>query len=216
MIIFYVLFCFVMGTYSPTLEAKKETKNCKLTDALQHMHGYGDQYVLHSNCPLDPHDIISTQDNEVKFFIPIVVKDAAIKKKINEINDSAATSYYSIKMIITDEGIECSINLNPDNLQLGKALFELQKTRSITGHYGLIIKLHDTHALNTMQAKSAEKRITRLAYAEPLKKTIVVDCGHGGKDSGYSDKKGLEEKRINKMIGDRVVEELKKKITMSV
>lgn len=215
MIIFYVLFCFVMGAYSPTLTAKKDPRNCKLTDALRHENDYSHQIVFHSNCPLDHQDMKSSEDHEVKFFIPVIVKDPSMKKKIQALNDSAETSYYSMKMTIKDDGVECSINLKPNNLQAGKALFEVQKTKAITGHHGLLIKLHDTGALQTMLKESEKKRITRLAYVEPFKKTIVVDCGHGGKDSGYSDKKGLKEKFINQMIGHRVAEELKKKITTS-
>lgn len=198
-----------------------DTKSCKITDIFLHKNGYSHQFVLHSNCPLEheqPSSISKEHgNNEVRFFIPISVKDESVLKNIKTINESNDSSYYSIKLNVKDKGVECVINLNSDNLYNGATAFELQKMKSITGKHGLLIKVHDNNALNKMVANSSNKRIKRLAYFDKLPKTIAVDCGHGGKDTGYYDKiTGLQEKNINKMIGHKVIDLLKKKVTMSV
>ena len=214
MVIIRLIISFIMLGLSVDLGAKP----CKVTDLLVHKNGYSHQFVFHSNCPLDHTQSDGKQDNEIHLFIPTVVKDESIKKSIEKLNASNDSSYYSIKMFVKDNGIECVINLNSDNLRPHATPLELQKTTSINGSHGLVVKFHDTHALNKMEAKSAAKRITRLAYADLSKKpTIVVDYGHGGKDSGYYDKvSGLQEKSVNKLIGDKVTQLLKKKIIESV
>ena len=200
------------------ISAVVSNKECRITDFLTHQNGYSHQYVFHSNCPLDHSQHETGNDNEVKIFIPYVVKDAAVRKNIEKMNEGASTSYYSMKMWVKDGGIECVINLNPNNLYAHNTPLELQKTTSITGKHGLLIKLHDGDALNKMQARSGEKRIRMVAHANiTTKPTIVLDYGHGGSDSGYCDTKtGLQEKHINKSIGDKVAHLLKKKITKSV
>ncbi len=195
-----------------------DAKTCKMTDLLVHKNGYSHQFVFHSNCPLEYMQSEGSRENEIRIFIPTIVKDESIRRNIEKVNVSNDSSYYGIKMFVKDNGIECVINVNPNNLRPHTTPLELQKTTSITGNHGLVVKLHDTQALGEMEAKSGAKRITRFAYADLSKKpTIVVDCGHGGKDSGYCDKvSGLKEKHINKLIGDKVAALLKKKIIESV
>jgi N-acetylmuramoyl-L-alanine amidase len=68
-----------------------------------------------------------------------------------------------------------------------------------------------------MLSESASKRIRRVAYADVAKPRIVLDYGHGGSDTGYYDERsGVPEKNINRQIGEKVAELLKKKITKSV
>lgn len=213
-----VVMGWIIGFMMLGVSVDLDSKMCKMTDLLVHKNGYSHQFVFHSNCPLDHMQSEGEKDNEIRIFIPTIVKDENIRKNIEKVNASNDSSYYGIKMFVKDNGIECVINVNPDNLRPHATPLELQKTTSITGNHGLVVKLHDTHALGKMEAKSGAKRITRLAYADLSRKpTIVVDCGHGGKDSGYCDKaSGLQEKRVNKLIGDKVAQLLKKKIIESV
>lgn len=219
MVTFYQVFISVLIGFT-TLNAAKTTatnKTCTIKDTLVYKNGYSHQYVFHSSCPVEYQEIKTDKEYQMRIFIPHPIKDQKVKKSLEEMNVQADSSYHSIKFIPTADGVECIVDLNPDNLGGAKSPLELQKTTSITGSHGLVIKVHNMKALTDMQAKSADKRIKRLAYSAPQSQpTIIVDCGHGGKDGGYSDGAGLHEKNINKLIGDKVVDLLKKKITRSV
>lgn len=193
-------------------------QECKITDVLKHGNGYSTVHVLHSNCDMKYSQVETGKDNQVTFFIPFAVKDEALRKSIETMNQDDSTSYYSMKINIKDNGVECVVHLNPENLYTHNTPLEVQKIKSITGKHGLVIKFHDTGALNGMLAKSGAKRIRRVAYAEVgTRPTVVVDYGHGGKDTGYYDKaSGIQEKTINRQIGEKVADLLKKKIITSV
>ncbi len=99
------------------------------------------------------------------------------------------------------KGLELSITVDPRKVMVKYDFFD-----AITKAKGVEFHLYNQALLDRLQRKDA--RVLQVAQAP--KKTIIIDCGHGGHDTGTIGCFSLAEKNITLAVGKQLEQELKK------
>lgn len=146
--------------------------------------------------------------NRVVFFIPQVeLKDAALKKRVAKMHREQASAFH-IKLEDTNypvKGMTLTLSFDPVKVAYSYDTFD-----SISLSPGVVFTFYNRALIQDLTTKSADKGLLRMACSEK-KKTVVLDCGHGGSDKGAAPFKGVEEKNITLAVGLKVADFLKKK-----
>lgn len=217
---FIMILALMSSSFMPQLAWAKTPE---LTKFFEHKGTLSDKYVFHFSgehpvCNYIPKELDGTKVQEGQLVtLSFVMPQASIKQGksnelIKQLNQSECHPEYCVKVkpiTAPVKGLEYSITLD-----LSKRGLEYQSFTSITGEKGIIFTFHSQDALKQVNTKTASTRIRRLAQAN-IKPTVVVDCGHGGHDGGFTNGH-VQEKDINWQIGSQLADLLKKKGMMSV
>lgn len=194
-------------------------KTPELTKIYQHNGVLSDKWVFHfagdpvcNYIPkeLDGKKIETGQLVTLSFIVPQAsITHGKAYEAVKQLNQTECHPEYCVKIkhiTAPVKGLEYSITLD-----LSKRGLEYQSFTSITGEKGIIFTFHSQEALKQVNTKTAATRIRRMAQASSAEKpTVVVDCGHGGRDPGFINDQ-VQEKEINWQIGEQVAQLLKKK-----
>lgn len=146
--------------------------------------------------------------SKVIFFIPQVeIKDALLKKTVAKMHREQAGKFHiMLEEVKTPvRGMTLTLSFDPVKVAYSYDTFD-----SIGLSPGVVFTFYNRALIETLKAKSADKGLLRMACSEK-KKTVVLDCGHGGSDKGAAPFKGVEEKNITLAVGLKVADLLKKK-----
>jgi len=141
------------------------------------------------------------------FFFPMVeVATDECKKMLQSITNNNATNSYKITFEIVDKPIQgLRFMVAYDHEKVGMTYTIMESTGS---HKRLIVTFYDKDQIKRI--KNAQESVLRTACNEH-KRGIIVDCGHGGSDSGATGCFNLTEKDINLEVGTYVANLLRKK-----
>jgi N-acetylmuramoyl-L-alanine amidase len=145
--------------------------------------------------------------NQVVFFIPHVeLKDAALKKTVAKMHRQTGAFHITLEEAqFPVKGMRLILSFDPVKVAYSYDTFD-----SISLSPGVVFTFYNRALIETLATKSADKGLLRMACSEK-KKTVVLDCGHGGLDKGAAPFKGVEEKNITLAVGLKVADLLKKK-----
>jgi N-acetylmuramoyl-L-alanine amidase len=153
-----------------------------------------------------PHE--KSAQHKVVFFIPQVeIKDAALRKTLTKVHREQAGNFHiTLEEAKTPvKGMTLTLSFDPE-----KVAYSYDSFDSISLSPGVVFTFYNRALIQTLKTKSADKGLLRMACSEK-KKTVVLDCGHGGLDKGAAPFKGIEEKNITLAVGLKVADLLKKK-----
>lgn len=140
---------------------------------------------------------------EVTFFFPhVTIKNGQCKNMVEQVNGSKSRLY---GMCVTQtkkptHGVTLSVTYDPKKIALVHEVFEAISTKK-----GVVFRFYNKDLMKKLQ-KSGN---ALLQTAANDKKRIVIDCGHGGKDSGTIGVNSIKEKDVNLTIGLQVAQLLK-------
>lgn len=141
---------------------------------------------------------------EVNFFIPHAsINSQQAKAMIQQLNTSRQP-YYSLQVLTLQNptpGIEIKITYNPSKIIVDYDFFE-----AITKAKGLEFHLYNKPLLEALKKK--KQPILQVAQLKP---TVIIDCGHGGSDTGTTGFFNTIEKEITLKIGMKLANFLEKK-----
>jgi len=131
------------------------------------------------------------------FFIPAadIVADHGVRAQLKSLKQND-TMPYSIDIQVVSKptkGIMLIVKLDPENV-----LFECETYTAIQGQNSVVFKFYDKQLLAQIQKK--DKDMLRMACATP-KRSVVIDCGHGGSDTGAQGYFSLKEKDLTLDLG---------------
>lgn len=139
--------------------------------------------------------------HEITFSIPgIKSSSPEIMTSIQKFNTVTAKDY-SLIARLEQSGLQLTIRYNP-----AKIVVRSQKTISIKQEKVLEIVLYD----KTLEQTLSQKSMTVLRYTQANKPTIIIDCGHGGHDTGTIGCFKTVEKDITLAVGLKLKKELEK------
>ena len=134
------------------------------------------------------------QRTQSRFIIENISVQPSAQPMIEEFNH-IAPELYSARLGITDKScVELIIEYDPMHIVLAYDQFE-----AITKDKGIIFRVYNNALLQSL--KNKEPRLLQLSYAKP---TIIIDCGHGGIDSGTIGINKAAEKDIVLAIGKKL------------
>lgn len=152
--------------------------------------------------------------NQAIFFFPHVeISGSEVQTMLDAINASKANNY-SVKLDRTkspESGLKLIITYNPEFIGLSYDQF-----RSINMQKGIVFHMHNKDLLSKIKDNS-HKPVLSLASLPALapisvaKRRVVIDCGHGGTDTGAIGCAAVQEKAVILPIGLEVARILKDK-----
>jgi len=86
------------------------------------------------------------------------------------------------------KGMTLTLSFDPVKIAYSHDTFD-----SISLSPGVVFTFYNRALIKDLAVRSADKGLLRMACSEK-KKTVVLDCGHGGVDKGAAHFKGVEEK----------------------
>lgn len=146
-------------------------------------------------------------EHQVVFFIPQVeLKDAALKKMVAKMHRQTGVFHIDLEEAkFPVKGMRLVLSFDPVKIAYSYDTFD-----SISLSPGVVFTFYNRSLIQDLKTKATTKGLLRMACSEK-KKTVVLDCGHGGVDKGAAPFKGVEEKNITLAVGLKVADLLKKK-----
>lgn len=183
-----------------------------LTKVYRHEGVLGDQVVCYFTdepvCNLWPvrPELETTKGGQLVFFLPMTMfKGADVKNMVAKIN-GAKRPFYSASMEEVQApilGIKLVFTFDPKQAEVSYEKFD-----AITTAKGLIFSIYDKNQLKLIKERTAS--LLQLAHNDSKKATIVIDCGHGGNDTGKIGCFGIQEKHITLQIGMQLADQLQR------
>jgi|ERR1700733_1651740 len=139
----------------------------------------------------------------LSLFIPNVSIASAEAKRMVQALNANKNELYSAHLAEVQKpaaGIELIVTYNKGKVAVSYDTFD-----AITGAKGLEIRLYNKTLLDMLKQKKQD--VLRTAQSKP---TIIIDCGHGGSDTGTTGFFESVEKNITLAIGMELAQELKK------
>jgi N-acetylmuramoyl-L-alanine amidase len=131
-------------------------------------------------------------------FSPIHVSDDA-KKMIQDFNQLAPASYRAqLTQRPENQQLELIIEYDPSSIMVLHENFE-----AITTDKGIIVRLYNYKLLQALKMKEAQ--MLKVSYAKPQ---IIIDCGHGGSDTGTIGVNKISEKEVVLALGKKLEAQL--------
>lgn len=149
---------------------------------------------------------ISQNKLVVDYFFPTVTASSALNEMMAHAQKNNSSSYaIALRMVHKPEsGLLLSITYDPTKLFIDTDQFVaigLQK--------GFVVYFFNKLLLDALK-KNDEKILSTVFKTDKKKMPIVIDCGHGGQDSGAVSAQGLTEKEVVLTIGTHVAQLLEK------
>jgi N-acetylmuramoyl-L-alanine amidase len=152
-------------------------------------------------------DIVPLADKKdfvhLSLFIPhVAITSAEAKKMVNMLNANKNELYTAHIAAVQKPaaGIEFALTYNKAKVAVSYDTFD-----AITGAKGLEVRLYNKTLLDAIKQKKQD--VLRTARNKP---TVIIDCGHGGSDSGTTGFFESVEKNITLAVGMELAQELKK------
>jgi N-acetylmuramoyl-L-alanine amidase len=141
------------------------------------------------------------------FFFPTTeVATDECREMLQSIAQNKVHSFYKINFEIVDKPVKGLLFIvTYDHEKVGMTYAILESTGL---HKRLIVTFYDKNQIKRI--KNAQESVLRTA-CEVRKPGVIVDCGHGGSDSGAQGCFNLTEKDINLEVGTYVANLLRKK-----
>ena len=134
---------------------------------------------------------------EMVFFFPATKINGAAHGMVKKLNaDSKATSLYQVSVKETAQGTKLIITYDPKKVSIESDSFV-----NIDCLKGLVFRLYNKELLDSLQKSSGS--LLRTASITG-KHSIVIDCGHGGTDTGTISASHLSEKQVALNVGLQV------------
>lgn len=133
------------------------------------------------------------------FVLPDIALTPALNTMLTSLKKSNSVHYsVSVSPVKNPEpGLLVSITYDPEYVSIAHDTF-----LAIGMQKGLVFYLYNKKLLDSIQNK--ELPILKTACLDKKKSAIIIDCGHGGKDSGAISPLGLLEKQVALDIGKKV------------
>lgn len=140
---------------------------------------------------------------KLKFFFPGVSSSPEVAAMIEATNSTKTNKYkFQIQEIAKpSKGIELTISFDPEQIMIKHDTFD-----AITKAKGVEFHIYNKQLLQDLQAKGTH--VLRTSQAK--KPTIIIDCGHGGTDTGTVGCFSYAEKNITLAVGKELEKQLKK------
>lgn len=204
---YFLLLLFLLGTGGCSLHCSPGSKtNALITKVLHHKKVLGDKIVFMSLEPLHCNRVNNiSQKGYDEFFLPNAwFESDDITTVIQNLNQSPALHYSMTveKVYKPTKGLKVAIQYDPTYIDCTQEYFDAISTQK-----GIIFSFHNKAALEMLRQKTDP--ILRSASLSQ-KPTIVIDCGHGGSDTGARGFYNAQEKDITLAIGKKVAHLLKK------
>ena len=142
---------------------------------------------------------------EMLFFIPIArVNGDEAKQMVNALNTATQENYLVTIHAVQKPapGLEIKFTYNPK-----KVLITYDSFDAITKAKSVEFRLLNKTLLDSLKQKK-DQGVLRTTYN--TKPTVIIDCGHGGKDTGTISKSGISEKDVALAIGIQLGDQLTK------
>ncbi len=184
-----------------------------MTKCFHHRGALSDKVVCYfAQDPICTHhprlsDQEKSDKKNVRFFLPLTHFASHQIKKLAQQVSQRPSKGYTMKFAQVERpmrGIQLDVSYDPNEIDFTYARFD-----AISAHKGLAFIFHHKSILQEIQRKS--EGISRLACNKTEPPCIVIDCGHGGSDSGKMGLFATQEKDVNLSIGFKVAAQLKKK-----
>ncbi len=145
----------------------------------------------------------NTLRDVLTFSFPLAKKDEQVNPAIAQLNQDT-NQPYTISVDQNDAGITISVIFDPNIVAVNVYDFY-----SIKKQKGVNITFINKLILKEIDEKSRKTVLTTVSNKKPS--TIVIDCGHGGKDPGAFGFLGKAEKEVTLDVGLQVAQLLNKK-----
>ncbi|BDC34485.1 hypothetical protein Noda2021_04430 [Candidatus Dependentiae bacterium Noda2021] len=139
------------------------------------------------------------------FVLPDIALTPALNQMLTSLKQSNS-AHYSVNISPVknpEQGLLLSITYDPNYVTIAHDSFV-----AIGMQKGLVFYLYNKKLLDTIQNK--ELPVLQTACLDKKKSSIVIDCGHGGNDSGAVSPSGILEKEVALEIGKKVSQLLTK------
>lgn len=205
----FFIVCLVVITQSAlsiSLEKIMHHKNNEIKNMLEAPLELGKLVFYFSQMPEIKKTVRQTSATsaQVDYFFKDVTATSGVKDLVAQAQKSARNTYsFTIQTITKPEnGLLLTISYDPTKLFIDTDQFVaigLQK--------GFVIYFFNKVLLDTLQ-NNDEKILSTVFKTDKKKMPIIIDCGHGGSDSGAISSTGLTEKEVVLCIGKQVAEHL--------
>ncbi|HEX2977959.1 MAG TPA: N-acetylmuramoyl-L-alanine amidase [Candidatus Babeliales bacterium] len=168
---------------------------------------YFDVEPLCNELPMRSAQKNETGMKELVLFFPLTSLAREAKQNLNSLKDKNNSSYkISLEEVEKPiRGLRISVAYDPESI-----IFDYSSCDVISATKGFVMSFHNKKVLEKI--KHASNSVLRYAEAEkPQKKRIVVDFGHGGRDTGTIGCHSLREKDVTLQVGRKVVSLLKQR-----
>ncbi|KKP35471.1 MAG: N-acetylmuramoyl-L-alanine amidase [candidate division TM6 bacterium GW2011_GWF2_32_72] len=192
-------------------DARAQKKENSLESILFHRGLVGDKVVccfsgdaIYNLLPSVEEDSKKNQKQLVFFFPMISIKNKDCKSQLEDLANMQQEGYkVKIEEVKTPvAGIKVFVTFNSE-----KVAFESEQVGALGNSDRISFNFYKKNVLNAIGNKA--RPVKRYAKNETFK--VVLDCGHGGKDTGSTSCYDIKEKDINLKIGTKVASLLKKK-----
>lgn len=138
------------------------------------------------------------------YFLPNVRMKSDLKEIAQQMQQDADQPYRITITNVTgpQQGLQITFTYNPNNVGISYELFD-----SITLQKGVVFRLFNKNVISRIQA-SGKPIIQTAANNLPR---VVIDCGHGGTDTGAVGCNRIQEKAVNLQVGLQVAQLLSDK-----
>ena len=140
---------------------------------------------------------------KLKFFFPgVAINSAEAQSAIESANSVKAKNYsfHITEVAKPSKGIELVVSFDPDQIMIKHDSFD-----AITRAKGVEFHIYNKKLLHDLQ----EKGTMVLRTSAATKPTIIIDCGHGGSDTGTVGCFSYAEKNITLAVGKELEKQLK-------
>lgn len=140
------------------------------------------------------------------FFPQTKVVGSEVLKTIDRIS-RVRTAWYSVQIAVVQkpiEGVRVTITYDPEKIEVSDQFFD-----SIQLNKALEVIFYNKE-LKRRLITGAQAPLLRRAANEKKKYGVIVDCGHGGKDTGAIGYGQLQEKEVTLSVGLRLAQLLER------
>jgi N-acetylmuramoyl-L-alanine amidase len=141
---------------------------------------------------------------EIVFFISnaVITSDEA-KQMVSQLNNAQQENYSAAIRLVQKPaaGLEIKFSYNPKKVMISYDTFD-----AITKAKSVEFRLLNKTLLDALKQKK-DQSVLRTSYH--TKPTVIIDCGHGGNDTGTISNSGVKEKDVALAIGLQLANELK-------
>lgn len=209
------IYCFIALLSFGLVQAQKEPAKQKIR-LLQVMHNQAGAeqamelasvvFYFDHDPIVNPLDGMAASASGQSFFLPMVEPSRECNRMVETLNEYKGDRYHVSVACVSKPvpGIRLTFFYDPEKVSLVYDMYE-----SISLQKAVVFRLYDQEVARKL--KESEARMLRVADSVSLKKKVVVDCGHGGADSGTIGVTGAREKDIALQVGRELEAQLRER-----
>lgn len=196
---------FLINASSISLEKAMHHKNVEKKNILEAPLELGKIVFYFTQMPeikqLSQHSTTTAMEMK-QYFFPAVSVTPSVNEMINALKKLG--NYYAINITATQkpqQGLLLTVEYDPKKIIIQHDTFV-----SIGMQKGIVFYFYNKQLIDIL--KNKDERILQTVWGDKKKMPIVIDCGHGGQDTGAISADGLTEKEITLSIGKQVAHQL--------